>query len=167
MLEFIDELAEGEPDGTKLAYLARCSSRTFHKEVKAILAEDPDWQVMQRELKAAFGRSPDLIWKDMEDLQFLNYRNAAKFIMQFKKLAEEATQVTGHRDEKRLLATISKGLPPDLRKHLHTATLNQPRLSLDTYCALLKKYADSTTMDWREGKQPIQQAALAAVANRN
>ena len=91
LLDCINEEARGEPDATKLAYLARCSSRAFNAEVKAILNLSADWLEVESKLKQAFGRSPDLIWKDMENMKLSAYKTAAKFIMDFKKLAEEAT----------------------------------------------------------------------------
>lgn len=61
--------------------------------------------------------------------------------------------MAGYRDEKRLLNVIAKCLPSDLRKHMHTAMLSDPKINLDKYCATLKSYADSTTMDWKEARQ--------------
>jgi hypothetical protein len=58
--------------------------------VKSILATGADWAELSKKLKAAFGRSPDLIWADMERMRLMNYKTASKFIMDFKKLAEEA-----------------------------------------------------------------------------
>jgi hypothetical protein len=71
--------------------------------------------------------------------------------------------VSGTRDEKRLITTISKCLPADLRKHLHTATLANPNMTLDKYCATVKSFADSTTMDWKE-KETYSYPTRATIA---